>query len=390
MKPHEETFQKAPVLTVAASHCLHDVFTSFFAPLIPLLSEKLGFSYATAGLLSVLQKIPSLTNPLLGYIADRLVVKWFLIVTPLITACAMSFLGLAPSLTALGILLLISGFSAALYHVSSPVIMRQVSGSKIGTGMSFFMFGGELARTIGPLLIVSAVSLWGLEGTYRLLPIAFLGSLVLYFQVRKLPHVHIAKKEKGEARESSWVAISKMKPLFSIIVPILLFRSFSKTALTLFLPAYLVEQNMSILHAGYTLALLEGFAAIGVLLSGSLSDVWGRKSILLTIMAITPLLMYAFTLSSGITQLVLIALMGLVFFASTPVFMAMVHEMNSQYPSLANGIFMMLSFALTSIVSLLIGYWGDWYGLQHTFQLTAFLSIGAIPFVLKINSQVHQ
>lgn len=68
-------FKTGNVMAIAAAHLLHDVFSSFFAPLIPLLIEKLGFSYAIAGLLSVIQRLPALFNPLIGLIADRLVIR---------------------------------------------------------------------------------------------------------------------------------------------------------------------------------------------------------------------------------------------------------------------------------------------------------------------------
>ena len=111
-----------------------------------------------------------------------------------------------------------------------------------------------------------------------------------------------------------------MIPFFALIAPILLFRGFSKTALSLFLPAYMVGNGYSIKIAAIALAFLKLSGAGGVLLAGSLSDRAGRKKVLLIIMLLSPLLMFLFTLTTGIGQWVLLGLMGLVFFASTPVF----------------------------------------------------------------------
>jgi len=380
-KQSSRRFIKKSAITVAASHTLHDIFSSFFAPLIPLLTEKLGFTYALAGALAVIQKTPSLFNPLFGYIADKLIIRWFLILSPLVTITAMSLIGMAPSVIFLAVLLFVSGLSGAVYHTTAPIIMRQVSGDKVGTGMSFFMFGGELARTLGPMIVIGAVSFWGLPGIWRLIPLGFAGVVILYFQLHNLPDIR-PHKDHLASREPVLTALIKMRGLFLLIAPMLLFRAFSKTALTTFLPSYLVEDGMTVVQAGLAFSLLEALAAVGTLLSGSLSDKLGRKSILVTIMAVTPLLMYGFTLTHGAWQLIFIGLMGLVFFASTPVFMAMVHDMNSHYPALANGMFMMVSFAMSSIVALLIGVWGDKYGLQTTYRLTALLSMGALPFAL--------
>lgn len=372
------------MVTVAASHTLHDIFTSFLAPLIPLLTEKLGFSLSTAGLLTVIQRLPSLFNPLMGLIADKLIIRWFLILSPLVSIVAMSLIGVAPSVTVLAILLLICGIASGVYHTTAPVIMKQVSGDKVGTGMSFFMFGGELARTLGPMIVMGAISLWGLEGTWKLIPFGLIGVVILYFQLHKLPDVRPKQREKEESREPILTAISKMKPLFYVIAPMLLFRAFSKTALTTFLPAYLVEDGYDPVKAGMVLAFLEAIAAVATLAAGTLSDKMGRKKILVTIMIISPILMYLFTVLDGAARLVIVGLMGAFFFASTPVFMAMVHDMNSHYPALANGLFMSINFAMSSMVSILVGFWGDRYGLQHTYQITALLTMGSIPFALMI------
>ena len=169
MKKNDQ-FQTSNVLTISIAHLVHDIYSSFLAPILPLLIEKLGISYSLAGLLSVLQRIPSLLNPIIGLIADKVSVRYFLVIAPALTATVMSLLGVTTHYTVLAILLFIMGLSAALFHVPGPVMIKHVSGDRIGKGMSFYMLGGELARTLGPLIILAAVSLWGLEGTYKLIP----------------------------------------------------------------------------------------------------------------------------------------------------------------------------------------------------------------------------
>ena len=379
----QQPFKTKNVVAVANAHLLHDVFSSFFAPLMPLLMNKLGFNYATAGLLSVIQKIPSLLNPMIGIIADKLVVRSAIIAAPVATILAMSLLGWAPTIPILAILLFTSGLSAAVFHVTAPVLMRQVSGQQIGKGMSFFMFGGEIARTIGPLLITAAISWWGLEGTWRLIPFGLVASLILFINLRTINKKQIQKfqsLEKSNLRK----AMKGSAPLFFRITPIILFRGFSKTALTTFLPAYMVSGGHSFKTAAFALAFLELAGAIGALWAGSLSDSVGRKKVLLIIMFFSPLLMFLFTLSNGWTQWLLLGGMGLLFFASTPVFMAMIQDLNSDRPSLMNGIFMTVNFAASSLVALSVGFLADHLGFIITYRLTALLSLLAIPFTLSI------
>ena len=52
MKKHNGKFQTGGVLLISTAHLVHDTFSSFLAPLLPLLIEKLGISYAMAGMLT--------------------------------------------------------------------------------------------------------------------------------------------------------------------------------------------------------------------------------------------------------------------------------------------------------------------------------------------------
>ncbi|MBU1534566.1 MFS transporter, partial [Myxococcota bacterium] len=142
----QKKFETRTVVAVALSHLVHDVFGSFLAPLMPLLIAKLGFSLLLAGLLDIVRKIPALFNPMVGRLADRSDMRWFLIAAPLATAVSMSLMGLAPNYYVLLFLVVIAGLGSSFFHVPAPVIVSRHSGDRIGRGMSFFMVGGELAR----------------------------------------------------------------------------------------------------------------------------------------------------------------------------------------------------------------------------------------------------
>ena len=56
---------------IAFAHFVHDLYTSFLAPLLPLIIEKLSITLSQAGLLSTVMQIPSLANPFIGLFADN-------------------------------------------------------------------------------------------------------------------------------------------------------------------------------------------------------------------------------------------------------------------------------------------------------------------------------
>ncbi len=66
-----EKFQSGNVLLVAGSHMLHDIYSSFLAPLRPLLIEKFGITLALASIWDLIMRVPWFLNPFIGIIAEK-------------------------------------------------------------------------------------------------------------------------------------------------------------------------------------------------------------------------------------------------------------------------------------------------------------------------------
>ncbi|MBN1884788.1 MAG: MFS transporter [Candidatus Krumholzibacteriota bacterium] len=367
------------VLAVSLAHLVHDTPSAFLAPVLPLLIDRFGLTVFMAGLLDVVRRIPALANPFLGLVADRICIRWFIIIAPGLTAVAMSFLGLAPAYAVLVILLLVAGVSSAVFHVTAPVMMRHVSTGRIGRGMSFYMLGGELARTLGPLAILGAVSLWGLEGSWRLAPVGAAASGMLWYALRD---VSMAPKRLAKTDDGAKETLRRLAPFFVSVTGIFLCRAAMKSALTIYLPTYLTSRGASLWIAGISLAVLQFSGAAGTFLAGIVSDRIGRKRTLLAISAVNPFLMWLFIVVDGRFAIPVLVVTGFFVFASGPVLLALVHDIDSKRMSLINGVYMTLNFMLTSLTVLAVGFAADRIGLEPTFRLSAVVAAGSVPFVL--------
>jgi len=183
----------------------------------------------------------------------------------------MSLIGLAPSYTLLVILLLITGISTAFWHVPMPVMTARVSGRQVGLGMSFFMLGGELARSVGPVIAIGAVTLWGMEGAWRLIPVGMAASAVLYWRLRDVG-IQTASRSNGSWAES-WREIKRVycpsrDPLGE--------RIHDRRTDDLF-ATFLLAEGADLWLAGGALSMLQLAGAVGVLASGTVSDWLGRR-----------------------------------------------------------------------------------------------------------------
>ena len=378
-----QNFHAKNVLSVSLAHFIHDVYSSFLAPILPLLIEKLSINYSYAGFLAFSQRVPALFNFILGMHIGRFKIRYFVIFAPGITAVCMSLLGLSPHYIVAVVLLLCMGISGAFFHVPAPVVIKKFSGDRIGRGMSFYMLGGELARTLGPIIILGAVSLWGLEGTYRLIPFGVAASIWLFIRFRNIP-VQNDKDKKPDNK--TFKKIFRIHLYFFIcIAGIILFRAFMKASIINFLPTYLNVKGQSLWFGGLSLSVFEISGAAGTFLAGNLSDRLGRINTLLILTILTPLLMLLFVFSKGFWVFPVLVLTGFFMLSTGPVVLALVMDQATEQQTFMNGIYMTITFISDSTTALLIGVMSDWFGLVSTFKIAAFMALLAIPFVLLLS-----
>ena len=376
----KESFKTAEIVLLSFSHFVHDVYSAFLAPLLPLLIEKLALSLTQAGFLSAAMQLPALMNPFLGQLADRVSLRYFVILAPMLTAIPMCLIGIAPSYGVLLLLLFITGISVAMFHVPAPVMIARMAGSKKGRGMSFFMTGGELARMTGPLVAVGAVSLWGLEGIWPVMVVGIAASCLLFVRFRRVDLSFHNRSKKTPL----CTTINNMRHVLLPLSMILVARSFMHACLTAFLPVFIQNEGGSLWLGGAGLAMFEAAGVVGVLTAGTLSDHLGRRRTLLFLLVGAPVTVLVFIYSDGALRLCALLGCGFLLLSTTPVMLALVQEHAGESPAAANGIFIMIAFVARSTVVVLIGLIADHAGLQVAYGISAMVGFLGIPFVLRL------
>jgi FSR family fosmidomycin resistance protein-like MFS transporter len=335
-----ERFQTNRVVTVSAGHAVHDTYTAFLPPLLPSFIDGLSLSRTQAGVLTVFMQVPSMLQPFIGYLADR----------------------------------------ASLRYGIGPVIAGRLSGNRLGRGMGFWMVGGELGRTLGPLVIAAYYRYWpdDLSHTPWLMIGGWLASALLFIWLRD-----VDPRLSNLGQGLPWrQALRIMAPLLWPLTGILFVRAFMSAALTTFLPTFMAEEGAELWLAGISLAVLEAAGVAGALLGGSLSDRLGRRLILLVSLVATPALMVLFAFVDGWLRFPVLLALGLVALSVTPVIMALVQESFPEHRALANGIYMSISFLIRSGVVVIVGAMGDLWGMRTSFLVCALVTLGGLPFLL--------
>lgn len=373
----EDEFQTEGVLTIGGGHFVHDIYTASVAPLLPVIIEKFSLSLTAAGSLTAFLQFPALINPFIGYMADRISLRYFVILAPAVTATLISSIGFVNSYFGLAILFFITGFSVAAFHAPAPAMIGRISGKQVGKGMSFFMAAGELARSVGPILAVWAVSMWTLDGIFRIAVLGWGASLILFWRLRSVA----ARPEKsGNLR----AALPVLRTVFLPLLIIVFFRNFLNVSLTTYLPTYMKTGGSSLWVAGITLAILEFAGVAGALSSGTLSDRLGRKPILVVASVAAAIFMLLFLNVEGWVLVLILLALGFSALSTPPVLMAIVQDHLPNNRAVGNGLFLSMSFLIRPISILAIGYVGDQYGLSTAFSLSALVSLLAIPAILAL------
>jgi FSR family fosmidomycin resistance protein-like MFS transporter len=153
-------------------------------------------------------------------------------------------------------------------------------------------------------------------------------------------------------------------------------------SLTTYLPTYMDSQGASLAIAGGALSILEFAGVIGAITSGTISDRFGRKLVMMISILSSAFMMFIFLNTSGWLLVPVLIFLGFTTLSTVPVMLAMVQDHLPDNRAFGNSILMFITFLARPISILAIGMIGDQYGLRIAFTTGAIVSLLAIPAIL--------
>lgn len=376
MKAKNEDFETNRILLISGGHFVHDTFSAFISPLLPLLIDKLGLTLALAGSLSVFTQLPSLLSVVIGYLADRFSVRYLVIFAPAVTATLATMIGFMPTYATAAMLLFTLGISIMCFHAPAPAMIAHIAGNKVGRGMSFFMAGGELGRTVGPLLVGFGVTQWGIEGIWRLMFFGWIATAILFVQLRDVSAKHDARKIKPSP------IMKKFARVFAPLFGVMLFRNLIVSSLGVFMVVFLVDvRGFELTVATGALALYELAGVAGALTGGTLSDKLGRRRTVAVAVVLSAIFMVIFVNIEGALLIPTLLLLGFTALSITPIFQALVQDQLPENRATASGTFILFAFVIRAANVMAVGILGDLIGLQTAFMVIAGLSLICLPII---------
>ncbi len=356
-------------LLLAWLHTTNDLFSNFLTPLLPKLMAHFGVGLGTAGLLvSVYSLTGSLLQPLAGLVADRMDRRLLAAMGPVLVALGMGSLAYWPRFEALLLVLGLAGMGSALFHAAGASLVGEYAPkARRGFWLSFFGSAGYLGLSLGPIVALGVVNLFGLKALFWLTPLALFPALVLLFA--RSP---VARKGRPPGlRDFLRVFRGDIARLWGMAtLRSLVFMSFSTT-----LPYWYAQKGLPDAYTALSLSVYSLSATLGTFLGGTLSDRLGRKRVLVQTLSLGLPLYLALLLfpPAHPLYLLILALAGALMNAGIPVAVALAQELEPDQTATVSGLLMGFTWGFAGLFYAPIGHLIEAYGVE-----TVLLALGVL------------
>jgi MFS family permease len=377
---------------ITIGHGLTHWYPATFYLLLPLIGHELGLSYSQIGLVMTCQYVASaIANVPGGILVDTVGRKGLLMALSLFwVGFPYLLIGFTHSYAMLLLCIALVGFGNSLWHPTAIPTLGSRYPDRKGLVLSLHGMGGNVGDAIAPVVVGTALAVfsWREVVVMNVAPGLVVAALMFAF----LGSMRLGLKKHPAEGQSLREYVQGLRQLFANRSLILLstgssFRTMTQTALLTFLPVYLANaMGYSPAVVGACLFALQaaGFAAAPV--AGHLSDRMGRKTILMSSMLSSAVVLALMAVLGGSPAFIaLIAVLGFFLYATRPVIQAwLLDSTPKNMGGSCIGVLFGAQAIGASLGPLFGGLVADRYGLLATFYFLACTIVVANLLVLWI------
>ncbi len=334
------------VVLLSIGHLMNDLYGNFITSLMPYLVIRGDISTTGAGLVLLVYLFgSSVLQPIFGLISDRTGRRAFAVIGPVWVGLAAAAMARANTTAMLLTVAGVGGLGTAAFHPQAASMVDSLSPTNKGRSMSYFSMGGNIGFALGPVA-AAIVATVGLEWSpAMLLP----GAIVGLALARYAPHV--GRSDESFAIADLWDAIRIAWKQINLVVSVIAIRSAAQYALIIFLPLYYHLRGFPAELGSYYAFVLSLSGAIGGLVGGHLSDLYGRRRIVvLSLVTAAPLLVVSLLVPAAFVW-PLVALSGASLLASNSVTVVQGQELLPRHRGLASGLTLGFGFGLSGVIA---------------------------------------
>lgn len=290
-------FRNRLYLAMISGHFVVDILNSIGGVLLAVLAVPLGLTNAQIGLaLTVYIFAGSLSQPLFGWLADRLPRRTALLAGVSIVWMALLYAGvaMAQSWSMLLPFFLLAALGSGLFHPIGTAVAAGAVPEQAGRATAIFFFCGQMGLAMGPIL---AGLLFGSAGSLGILPLAAValipaGLLLLAMgkeggrmadherrsdgAPRTAHNTPRTARREGTPRWSMLMRVSSL--LIVAFIVLVAVRSSIQATFQSFLPKLFADRGWEPEMYGLLTGVFMGSAAIGNIFTGDIADRFGMRA----------------------------------------------------------------------------------------------------------------
>ncbi len=354
----------------ALGHFSVDWVQTAIPALLPYFIGVCNLNYKEAGFLIFANVLfSSLTQPFFGYYADKVSKPWLVPLGPIICGVAMGIFAFATNYNLLFFASMLSGLGSSIFHPEGALTINRISGAKKGKALGWFSVGGNAGSAAGPFL--AGIIAYKLD-VHGLLLFTIINIILALKIFSKIPAaMELAREQKKIAEQNSTVKPANDWLAFSKLSPIIFARSVGFTISNAFIPIYWIK----VLGASGTAGsfALTGLFMAGVVLTyvgGAFADKIGNIKVmrLAFLIAVPGAVILTHTTNLYIAALMLLPLAVGIFVPYSPV-VILGQTYLGKNVGMASGITMGLASTLGGVMSPVVGWGADKWGIPAALQI---------------------
>jgi FSR family fosmidomycin resistance protein-like MFS transporter len=340
------------LILLSFAHFFVDLHAGALGIFQPLLVGKLHLSFTQAGLLGgLLVFSSSVTQPIYGYLSDRIRTRMFTVLAPGAAALLLTSLSLAPSFGWALVAAFFGGAAVSAFHPQGASWAAAGFKANKGQWMAVFISAGTLGMALSPSFYSFFIDHLGFHRLlWTTLPAAAFSVLLLFTLHPPASSVSQQTFDRAALKAAS-------RPLLYLFLAVFC-RSAVQVSFAQFLALYLNTQlklTLSVSAAVLTCYLTAG--AAGGFLGGRLADRFGARRVIMASFLFSVPFMAAFFHTSGLLSYVMLALGGFVLLFTIPVNVVVAQELVPSQSGAVSALMMGFAWGLSGMVFIPLTGW---------------------------------
>jgi FSR family fosmidomycin resistance protein-like MFS transporter len=372
-----------------SGHFSNDLLVGVLPVLFPIFKREFGLDNAQLGLVTLGYSIASsLTQPLFGYISDKVRRYWFPPVIVLWGGVFVGLYGFATGFWSLFLLAILAGLGSAAFHpLGATNAAGVVHEHHRNTSMSLYTVAGTGGFALGPIVAVGFTSLFGIRGTICFTILAAIAAVFMYFELRKLNAMGMLNQGRAIQTQSDSAPPVDYRMLAKVILAIMM-RSWSFMAILQFTPLWYDDLGHSEAFYGALVTVVTLISALGTLAGGWFADRVGGRLVVVGSLVLTIPAMLVYIHFPGYSAFGTGSTYGFLSDSSTAIALLAAQRLMPGRTGVASSMILGLGFVSGGLGVPIVGRIIDSVGYTSGLTMLVFVNLAAVLIAASIPASV--